>query len=75
MSEPIDFKQIADKAIAQYERESNSVSFVEALRLVWNARGAADLARAEYELSTLMGSTAADPYIKNLYRALRTLDR
>jgi hypothetical protein len=45
------------------------------LREIWNARGVADLARVEYELSTLMGSTAADPYIRNLYRALRSLDR
>lgn len=41
----------------------------------WNARGAADLSKIEAELSSMMGSTAAGPYVKNLDRALRTLDR
>jgi hypothetical protein len=47
----------------------------EKLRQVWNARGAADIVKVESELSTMMGSTAAGPYCKNLDRALRTLDR
>jgi hypothetical protein len=42
---------------------------------IWNARGAADIAKIETELSTLMGATAAGPYVKNLDRALRRLDR
>ena len=45
------------------------------LRLIWNARGAADLAMLETTLSSLMGSTASGPYLKNLDRALRQLDR
>jgi hypothetical protein len=47
MSESIDFKRIADKAIAQYELENGPASFVEAVRLVWNARGAADVLAVE----------------------------
>jgi hypothetical protein len=48
---------------------------IEQLRLVWNARGAADLAKIEIELTTMMGATAGAPLIKNLDRALRKLDR
>jgi hypothetical protein len=40
-----------------------------------NARGAVDIAKVESELSTMMGWTAAGPYVKNLDRALRGLDR
>jgi hypothetical protein len=47
----------------------------EQLRLIWNARGAADVAKMELELSTVMGSTMAGPYCKNLDRAIRKLDR
>jgi hypothetical protein len=74
MPELIDFKRIADKAIAQYELEGGPASFVEALRLVWNARGAVDILAVEHELSTLTGASAAEPY-QSLDRALRTLDQ
>jgi hypothetical protein len=47
----------------------------EQLRQIWNARGAVDIAKVEHELSTMMGSTMAGPYCKNLDRALRALDR
>jgi aspartate aminotransferase-like enzyme len=47
----------------------------EQLRQVWNARGAADIAKLDAELSMLIGATMAGPYVKNLDRALRTLDR
>ena len=50
-------------------------AIAEQLRLVWNARGAADLAKIETELSTLMGGMMAGPYVKNLDRVLRSLDR
>jgi hypothetical protein len=46
-----------------------------ALVRIWNARGAADVAALERELSTVMGPTMAGPYIKNCDRALRALDR
>jgi hypothetical protein len=42
---------------------------------IWNARGAADIATIELDLSRMMGATAAGPYIKSLDRALRRLDR
>jgi hypothetical protein len=45
------------------------------LRFVWNARGAADLAKVETELTAMMGATAVEPFIKNLDRAVRQLDR
>jgi hypothetical protein len=45
-----------------------------AIAEAWNARGAADIALVERELSSMMGATAAGPYIKNLDRALRGLD-
>jgi hypothetical protein len=48
---------------------------VEHLTIVWNARGAADLAKVEHVLSSLMGATASGPYTKNLDRELRSLDR
>jgi hypothetical protein len=47
----------------------------DALRSIWNDRGAADIAKVESELSTMMGATAARPYCRNLLRALCRLDR
>jgi hypothetical protein len=47
---------------------------VEALRIVWNQRGAADIATIELQLAQQMGATASGPYLKNLDRALRALD-
>ena len=47
---------------------------VDGLLRMWNARGAADAAAIEAELTSLMGTTAL-PYVKNLKRALRSLDR
>ena len=55
---------------------SDEIAFLaEQLRLIWNARGAADIVKLEAELSSLMGVTASGPYVKNLDRALRSLDR
>jgi hypothetical protein len=45
------------------------------LRQVWNARGAADLTKLETELMAVMGAKSSGPYVKNLERALRSLDR
>ena len=50
-------------------------AIIDALRFVWNARGAADLAKVEHELAQQMGATASGPYAKSLDRALRALDR
>jgi hypothetical protein len=47
------------------------VSQVEAqLRYLWNARGAADIAAIDRDLSEMAG-----PYVKHLAQLLRTLDR
>lgn len=71
MPETPDFEKIAERIVApQY------VAFVvEELTAAWNARGAADIAKIESELSTMMGATASGPFAKNLDQALRTLDR
>jgi hypothetical protein len=63
-----------DEIEAPFHRQMMAV-VAEQLRLVWNARGAADLATIETDLSAMMGVTMAGPYVKNLDIALRTLDR
>jgi hypothetical protein len=47
----------------------------EQFRLVWNARGAADIVKIEAELTSRTGDTASESYVKHLDRALRSLDR
>lgn len=52
----------------------------EQLRVIWNARGAADLVTITDVLSRVMGRTSAganiaDPYLQALDQALRKLDR
>jgi hypothetical protein len=84
MPATIDFEQLARDTVEQWsmagfiertalQRILNDVA--EQLRLVWNARGATDLATVEHQVSTMLGSTVAGPYVKTLDRALRTLDR
>jgi hypothetical protein len=84
MPETPDFKKLAHEIAAQIlsHRDDQHVVVVaiaedleEQLRQVWNARGAADLAKIESELTSQMGATASGPYLKNLDRALRSLDR
>ncbi len=75
MPETPDFDQIARTILEASDGEPGEGRIAEQLRLVWNARGAADIAKIETELSMLMGPTTAGPYVKNLDRALRTLDR
>jgi len=71
MPESPDFEQIAERIVPP-----SYVGLVaEQLRQVWNARGVADITKLESELSSMMGVTASGPYVKNLDRALRTLDR
>jgi hypothetical protein len=48
---------------------------VDHLHKVWNARGAVDISTIEHQLAQQMGATASGPYMKNLDRALRALDR
>jgi hypothetical protein len=71
MPDTPDFDLIASKIFSDH----GQASIAKALRDMWNARGAVDLAKVEHELSTMMGSTMAGPYCKNLDRALRALDR
>ena len=82
MPETPDFKKLAHDIAAtilshrdDFVVTANAGYVEEQLRLVWNARGAADIAKLQTELSMLMGSTMAGPYVSNLDRALRTLDR
>lgn len=76
MNDTPDFEQIADRLVVSAAPFSpHRAAVVEQLRLIWNARGASDIAKVEAELSSMMGATKAGPYIKNLDRALRTLDR
>lgn len=78
MPETPDFDQIARTiadifgTVGETEKEA---AIADRLRLIWNARGAADVTKLDTELSILMGATAAGPYVKNLDRALRSLDR
>jgi hypothetical protein len=41
----------------------------------WEDRGKADKAAVADTLRTMMGSTAADPYVKRLEQAIDALDR
>ena len=84
MTETPDFEQIARVAVTTFygtaprhsadERQSVA-NIAEQLRLIWNARGAVDSVRVESELTAMMGGTAIGPYLTNLDRALRSLDR
>jgi len=70
-----DFDQIARRLADMPDADDQVEAIAEQLCLVWNARGAADLAKVDAELSMMMGATMAGPYVKNLDRALRKLDR
>ena len=78
MAETPDFEKIARllAGAGRFSGDGAVISeIVEQLRFVWNARGAADIAKIDHELSSMMGAVAAGPYAKNLDRALRKLDR
>ena len=91
MAETIDFEQAAREilehlstSVLSHEAavgtessraERHTVLIAAHLRLIWNARGAADLVALEAALIALMGGTASAPYVKNLDRALKKLDR
>jgi len=72
-----DFDQITARVVTRAAEGQTPLhqAIRDALRDVWNARGAADIATLEADLSSMMGPTAAGPYCKNLDRALRALDR
>jgi hypothetical protein len=83
MPEPPDFEQIARRVCVTVLGDSSPTDRIDALvsalvlemHYLWNERGLRDRATLEAELSTMMGGTAAGPYVKNLTRALRGLDR
>lgn len=75
MPESPDFESIARAMLEASDGEPGASRIAEQLRLVWNTRGAADIALLDQTLGTLMGIQAAGPYVKNLDRALRALDR
>jgi hypothetical protein len=75
-----DFDQIARRLFALLDlraEDENTISAqvnvaAEQLRLVWNARGAADIAKLETEM---MGDETADWVRELIDREIRTLDR
>ena len=50
-------------------------SICDQLRLIWNARGAADIATIESQLFEIMRPSDAGRHLKHLDRAIRDLDR
>ena len=77
MPDTPDFAALAEK-IAKYfqgDQLQDARDPYTVLKEIWNARGAADIAKIEAELSSMMGAVSAGPYIKNLDRALRGSDR
>lgn len=68
-----DFDRIA-APLAEYADDTRRKQIAEQLRLMWNARGAADLAKIEATITYTM-SGPDDGLVKHLDRALRSLDR
>jgi len=82
VTETPDFDAIAADIVKSITagREGATVASARAFALsvvlrIWNARGAADVAKIGEELRMMMGAAAAGPYVSNLDRALRRLDR
>jgi hypothetical protein len=79
MTQALDFEALTHSLVARIHGGEVSVgtrsALLELVRMVWNARGAVDIATIDVDLSSMMGAIKAGPYVKNLDRALRTLDR
>jgi hypothetical protein len=78
MPDTPDFDRIAREVVSLLQTQEVDQfpdMVAEQLRLMWNARGAADVAKIHWSLSWMMGDMKAGSYIKELDRALRTLDR
>jgi hypothetical protein len=78
MFETPDFHQIARRIAAEagYGDDGAMTSMIaDELRLVWNARGAADLVKVEVSLTNQSAGSTSGPYLKTLDRALHSLDR
>ena len=72
----INFDRTTDDLVKRIQRpdlspERRYAVIKEALRLVWNARGAADIAKLEIELLSRNATAQEGP----LTRALRSIDR
>ena len=67
---------LAFDAVAQRIVGLNDIGPIrDQLRLIWNARGAADIATVESQLFKIMGPADAGRHLKRLDRAIRALDR
>jgi hypothetical protein len=82
MPETPDFERIALAIMLRHRRDIDAADddegqawIVEQLRQVWNARGAADIAKLEIALVPLVGAHSSVISIKHLDQALRQLDR
>lgn len=77
MPETPDFEKIAHGICARFVAYSSEDvrGIGDQLRLIWNTRGAVDIAAIEHSLASQMGATASGPYLKNLGRELKNLDR
>jgi hypothetical protein len=75
MSEPPHFDQFARQtadAVSQLSPNALTVFLAEQLRVMWNARGDADIAKIENGLPDVW---TAQNVVSELTRAIRTLDR
>jgi len=72
MNDTIDFDRLAQRIA---DLPDDPMQIRDSLRLLWNARGAADVAKLDAALAAAMGVSASGPFVKILDRALRTLDR
>jgi len=73
MPEIPDFDQIAMDLLVQTDGDLGVTEVAEELRQVWNARGAADLAKLEWAFDPAVSN--GQPSMKLLDQVLRTLDR
>jgi hypothetical protein len=78
MNETPDFDAEAERRVRAILREPSAAAahihyLGVALRLIWNARGTADMATVESHLAAM--APAAVPSLKHLARALKNLDR
>ena len=64
-----------DGRLSEDERTRLYETVLTALKLTWNTRGAADLARIRGELKAMMGEAPAAGIIMALDHALSSLDR
>lgn len=74
MSETPDFDRIA-APLAEYADDTRRKHIAEQLRLIWNARGAADAQAVDERLAILTGWVTSEPYRQHFRDAIAALDR